>query len=228
MAADRERMERVYRERKSLSGRYSLDNPGNRFNYELLRNGLHGILSRHFPDMSTVSLLDIGAGDLFWADQFVRMGCDRSRCIGSDVLVWRLREAHDRGRDVPAVAASGDRLPFVSGSFDLVCQFTMMTSILDMAAKETIAAEMKRVLRPGGYIIWYDFRYNNLANPNTRAIGKRELHRLFPGWSITAQTTTLIPQIARKMSGPLAPGLKFLCRFPILRSHYLALIGPKG
>jgi hypothetical protein len=91
-----------------------------------------------------------------------------------------------------------------------------------------VVAETIRILKPGGFIIWYDFRYNNPANPHTRAIGRSAIRRIFSGWNVELTSITLIPQIARKIPSGLSPILKFLHRLPILRSHYLALIGPKG
>ena len=107
-------------------------------------------------------------------------------------------------------------------------QFTMMTSILEPALRKQIASEMIRVAKPGGYILWYDFRYNNPANRYTRAIGKRELRELFGELSIDLHTSTLVPQLARKLGPISALLLKFLNRLPILRTHIVALIGPKG
>ena len=42
-------------------------------------------------------------------------------------------------------------------SFDLLLQSPVFTSILDQAMKERVAAEMMRVSKPGGLILWYDF-----------------------------------------------------------------------
>jgi ubiquinone/menaquinone biosynthesis C-methylase UbiE len=228
MVNDKKKMDVVYRERKRLSTRYSLDNPGNRFNIRFLLDRMEESLRSRFDDLSTVSLLDLGSGDLFWIEEFIRMGIRRSRCVGSDVLTWRLREGKEKGRDIGCVACSAVQLPFLPESFDIVSQFTLMTSITDEPSKEMIAAEMKRVAKPGGYILWYDFRYNNPANPHTRAIGRSEIHRLFEGWDLDVISITLIPQIARKVPSGLSPLLNLLHRLPMLRSHYVALIGPKG
>jgi ubiquinone/menaquinone biosynthesis C-methylase UbiE len=228
MRNDKKKMDEVYRERKRLASRYSLDNPGNRFNIASLLAKVSNALHTRFSDLSLASLLDIGSGDLFWVEEFVRMGVPRSACVGSDLLDWRLREGRGKGRNIASVVCTAAQLPFRTESFDLVSQFTLMTSITDDLIKDMIAIEMKRVLKPGGYILWYDFRYNNPTNPHTRAIGRSEIRRLFAGWNIEPTAVTLIPQVARKTPGRLVPLLKFLHRLPILRTHYLALIGPKG
>jgi len=228
MVDDKKKMEEVYRDRRRLSARYSLDNPGNRFNIRFLLDRIAEQARSRFDDLPAISLLDLGSGDLFWIEEFIRMGMDRSRCVGSDVLAWRLLEGKEKGRDIASVVCSATQLPFVSDYFDIVSQFTLMTSITHDLSREMIVAEMKRVLRPGGYILWYDFRYNNPANPHTRAIGRAEIRRLFDGWNMELTSITLIPQLARKIPSGISPMLKFLHRLPMLRSHYLAMIGPKG
>ena len=40
--------------------------------------------------------------------------------------------------------------------------------------KQKVAAEMLRVVKPQGLILWYDFRYNNPRNSNVRGIGAAE------------------------------------------------------
>ena len=228
MSDDRSRMEEVYRLRERLSSRYSLDKPGNRFNFERLRTAIEGLLKKPHPDLSRITALDLGCGGLFWAEELIHLGVRREHCFGADILHWRMREGRELGREVQAVNASATTLSFGSDTFDLISQFTLMTSVLDPASRILIVDEMRRVLKPGGYILWYDFRYNNPANPHTRAIGRAELRRLFPGWTIDLHTAIFIPQLARKTPEFLIPLLKFLHRLPMLRTHYVALIGPKG
>jgi ubiquinone/menaquinone biosynthesis C-methylase UbiE len=228
MTDEKERIDRVFKDREPLAGRYSLDIPGNRINFENLRGRIEESLRSRFDHLSSIKMLDLGSGDLFWPDQLIDMGLKRENCIATDLLFWRLADGRAKGRMIDAVASSGDRLPFAANCFDIVCQFTMMTSVLNPRTREMIAEEMTRVLRPGGYILWYDFRYNNPANKNTRAIGKQELGKLFADLEITLETVTVVPQLARKIGRGLSPLLKFAERFSILRTHYLALIGPKG
>lgn len=228
MAEDRDKMSQVFKKRADLSSRYSLDNPGNRFNFDWLYHRIKENLLSRFGDLSQIRMLDLGAGELFWTEKIMELGLAPEKCIGSDLLSWRLDNGHKRGRPINAVATSAAELAFGSDSFDLVCQLTMMTSVLDSDTRRRIASEMIRVLRPGGVILWYDFRFNNPFNPNTRAIRKAELAALFDGFPLQCEKVTLLPQLARKIGPVIYPLLKFAAAFPILRTHYLALIGPKG
>jgi ubiquinone/menaquinone biosynthesis C-methylase UbiE len=228
MPDNRAKMDRVYRHRALKPGKYSLDNPGNQFNFRLLRERINDHLHSAFGDPDSVQMLDLGAGELFWADQMRALGIPSGNVVACDLLHWRLAKGRREGREIDAVNASAEQLPFPDRSFDLVCQFTLMTSILEPGMRQKIAAEMLRVLKPGGYILWYDFRYQNPFNRHTRAIGLTELIRLFSGLPVVMEEITLIPQVARRSPRSLIPLLKWAYRLPILRTHYLALIGPKG
>lgn len=226
MNADRDTFDDIYKDRQRLGERYRLDNPGNQFNLVKLREAISDFLNRIDP--KRIKTLDVGCGGLFWAEELIRLGIKRERCFGADLLQWRMKEGRELGRDVQAVNASAAELPIRSESLDLISQFTVLTSITDEDMRRRIVDEMQRVLKPGGYILWYDFRYNNPANPHTRAIGQVELKRLFRGWNIDLRSVTFVPPLARKTPEFLIPLLKFFYRLPMLRTHYVALIGPKG
>ena len=228
MSEEQAKIDQIFRDRQSLASKYSFDIPGNRFNQDILLRQIREFLDRSFHNVSSVRMLDLGAGELFWVEQFVRMGLNEEKCFGADLLLWRMKAGRDAGRRHNAATASAAELPFADESFDLITQFVMMTSITDLAVRRGAVAEIKRVLRPGGFVLWHDFRVNNPSNPHTLAIGKKELYGFFENWPIACRTTTLLPPLARKIRGKLSPLLKLFYLLPILRTHYLAMIGPKG
>src|SRR6266550_3411093 len=63
---------------------------------------------------------------------------------------------------------SATELPFEAGTYDLVLQATLFSSVLDAGVKGRIATEMLRVLRPNGAILWYDLRIDNPRNLDVR------------------------------------------------------------
>ena len=87
-----------------------------------------------------------------------------------------------------------------------------------------VAHEISRVLKPGGAVVWYDFRYDNPQNRNVRGLGQQEVEALFPGHAASLRTVTLLPPIGRRL-GP-ATGLLYplLSAFPPLRSHLIGLL----
>jgi hypothetical protein len=87
-----------------------------------------------------------------------------------------------------------------------------------------VAREACRVLKPGGAVLWYDFRYNNPWNPHVRGITRQQIHQLFPGLEMDLRTITLLPPLARHL-GRMTPILyPLLAAIPPLRTHYLGLL----
>ncbi|MEZ5358025.1 MAG: class I SAM-dependent methyltransferase [Candidatus Zixiibacteriota bacterium] len=228
MGDEQKRIDAVFKGRAGLEEKYAIGNAGNAFNLRMLTGQLKAFLDRLRTPLESLKLLDTGAGQLFWPELFIQFGLKRKHCFGTDLLHWRLAKGHADGRDVSAVTADAATMPFADNQFDIVTQFTLLTSVLDPEIKKNIASEMMRVLKPGGHILWYDFRYDNPANENTKAIGKAEIVKLFRPLKAEFQTITLLPPLARKIPRSMSPILTMLYLFPILRSHYLAIIGPKG
>jgi hypothetical protein len=104
-----------------------------------------------------------------------------------------------------------------------VLQFTVFTSVLDPALRQRIAGEMWRVLRPGGVVLWYDFRYAG-SNPAVRPIHPREVRALFPQAELAAQRVTLAPPLARRMANWSWLLCELVAALPWLRTHDLILI----
>ncbi len=227
MTTDRDRQDALIRRRYANRSLDDVKNPGNAFIVSQLRSMLtHGFHQR-FADRPIDRILDIGCGELYWCSQFEALGVDSSRCFGVDLLDWRLRKGRDEGRGYSCAVASAANLPFHDNLFTLVSQFVVMTSITNSEQRKKTAAEMIRVTAPGGYIFWYDFRYNNPANTDTRAIGRREIKSLFPGLPVTIQSLTPLPPLVRKIPRFLSGILPLLHGIPMLRTHYMAWIGPK-
>lgn len=87
-----------------------------------------------------------------------------------------------------------------------------------------MANEAIRVLKPGGAIIWYDFRYKNPSNSHTRPMRKEDIEELFPGFTYHLRLITLLPPFSRRL-GRLAKILyPILAVVPTLRTHYMGLL----
>ena len=71
--------------------------------------------------------------------------------VGVDLSIAMLE--HD-AFPVPRVCGDATRLPFISGSFDLVCSSLMVGDIADLPGW---TAEASRLLAPGGHLVYSDF-----------------------------------------------------------------------
>ena len=99
-----------------------------------------------------------------------------------------------------------------------------LTVLRDNTAKHlALSAEMLRVLRPGGFMLWYDFFVNNPSNPDVRGVGKSEIARLFPGCDIELARITVAAPLGRAIARPpYIYATLAACR--IFCTHYLGWI----
>lgn len=162
------------------------------------------------------------------------MGCGSGNWLemlrGAQVLAGieldpeRASRAAARFPEADIRTGDASSLPWASGSFDVVLQSTVFSSILDPEMRRAVAAGMLRVLAPGGAVLWYDFFVDNPSNPHVRGVRRREIAALFPGCRIDLRRATLAPPLARlvvPVSWTLAALLEALRVFD---THYFGVI----
>lgn len=220
-----ERILKAYARRsdRGAEGRYTRFEPAHLFQSQTLERALLKLLQREgYTTLAGLRILDAGCGSGAWLHDLGRYGAQSENLIGVDLRVspnWRTGQSR-------CVAAAADLLPFPDRSFDLVCELTMLSSVLDRAMRRDIARELQRVLRPSGALLWYDFTVNPL-NRDTRGIGSRELSGLFPGAKIRAKRVTLAPPLTRLLAPRSWPVCTALEQIPWLRTHLLAILRPQ-
>lgn len=192
--------------------------------HERYRETLRLLKAAGYHPLSNLRILDVGCGDGNMLRQFLQWGGMPDHLAGIELRPEAVRKARYLNPNLDVRCGSAAELPWTDGSFDLVCQHTVFTSILESAMKRQISAEMNRVLRPGGAILWYDFMYNNPHNTDVRGIKADEIQSLFPGFYIHLRRITLAPFIARRLPDSLLPVFyPLLSAIPLLRTHYLGL-----
>ena len=170
-------------------------------------------------------VLDVGCGGGGDLLLFVRLGFAPSNLTGCELLEERAAVAR---RKLPAevTVATGDalELSFEPGSFDIVLQSTVFTSLLDERFRERLAARMWSLVRPGGAVLWYDFAYDNPRNPDVRGVRLARVRELFPEGKVRAWRVLLAPPLARAVTRihPALYGL--LGAIPPLRTHLVCRI----
>ena len=170
-------------------------------------------------------ILDVGCGYGFGIREFIRWGARPENMTGIDLLPERCAEArHLCPSSVKLHCGNAMKLNFDDSSFDIVVQMTVFTSILDSSMKQKVAAEMVRVLKPDGFLLWYDYFLNNPRNPDARGVNKREIRRLFPGCRIDLRRNNLAPPLARSFIRHSWLACYLLNKLPFLRTHYVGAI----
>ena len=223
LAAEAARVKYVYSQRRR---QYVWGSVSHEFESQERERQTLALLRRHgFMPLTEKKILDVGCGSGTWLQQFIRWGARPELVTGIDLLRGALAKAR---ATLPAAVrlerGNAAALPFRSGLFDIVLQSTMFTSVLDPSIREQIAAEMLRVLKPNGLILWYDFLLNNPLNPDVRGVRKREIFALFSGCTFDLRRVNLLPPVLRW----LAPRSWFLTymlgRVRPFCSHYLGVI----
>ena len=178
----------------------------------------------YFP-LDEIRVLDVGCGHGSWLVEFESWGANRAKLAGIDLDPERIARARERVPGADIRQGDGNSLPWPDGSFDLVLQSTVFTSILDGAMRTTVAAEMTRVMAPTGAILWYDFFRDNPGNADVRGVRSDEISRLFPGLTVSLRRITLAPPIARRLAPRGWVAATALESMRALNTHYLGLIG---
>ena len=229
-AAEEDRIREAYARRRDLivDDRYSLYLPGNIARLqEIERHVLH-LLSRHGrEDLYSQVILEVGCGTGYWLRKLVEWGANPSSLYGIDLLEKRIAKAKRvTAPGTNLYAGSAGRLEFADGTFDIVCQFMMFSSILDSGLRQQIATEMLRVLRADGMILWYDSHLNNPRNHDVRGLKRAELRSLFPDCRIETIRATFLPPVARRLGWASVMLYPLASAFKLLNSHYIAVISP--
>lgn len=142
-------------------------------------------------------VLEVGAGlggVLRWA-----LEAGAGQVVGLDVQEERATAAREMNPRTCYVVGDGRRLPFPGGRFDTVLCSMLFSSILDDTVAQEVAAEVRRVMRPDGWILWFDFFWRNPSNPDVRGVGAGHLRALFPGWTAQLSRAVLAPPLARRL-----------------------------
>jgi SAM-dependent methyltransferase len=202
------------------SSPYRWENPG----YVSYMQGLERALLRALSDtgveLGGASVLDVGCGSGYFLNRLREYGAER--CEGFDLMENRIADARERYPALEWHVGSATDLPFDDGTFDLVTQFTCLSSIVDDATRLSAAHEMRRVAA-GGWVLSVDTRRASApeAATPTAALDARELRRLF-GEPALLRRPLLNFAVAQKTGRHELAALA-LTLPPFARSHYIGL-----
>jgi SAM-dependent methyltransferase len=243
-AAEVRRIEAAYaaRDASDASSPYRYANPGYALYMQLLESSLLRSLQRAPVTLEGASVLDIGCGSGYFLNRLSEFGA--ATATGVDLMPERVEAARRRYPALAFQCANAAELPFADGEFDVVTQFTCLSSVLDPALRAAIGAEMWRVTRAGGIVLSYDMRPppapvramrvlgewrrgelggdNGAATPTT-GISAAELGRLFPSGSLRYSSVGLAFGLCA-VAAPSPLSAQLLARIPSLREHGIGVV----
>ena len=213
--------------------KWHLSNPGRVLMQKERRSVVEGILRQagRLPGPET-QILDVGCGRGAELSAMKDLGARETNLWGIDLLTHRVEKA---GVLLPAAhlqTGSAEHIDAPTGAFDLVMLFTVMSSIRDEPMRRRIVGEITRVLKPrtadstGGAVLWYDMRLPNPWNRHNLPLSRQDVARLFRGFDLELQSTTLLPPLARRLGRASDLMYPLLASMPALRSHLCGLLFP--
>lgn len=221
MASDEiQRIEAVYAE-YDRAGRWTTPSRGRQLIEAERTASLRMLLSTALPKpLPECRVLDLGCGGGQLLKWFHDWGAAAENLLGVDLLAASVEAARQRYPGMRFSQGNAEALDLPDASMDVVCAFTVFSSILDDTTARNVARTITRVLAPRGTIVWYDLRYPSPYNPHVRAMTIRRIRALFPGAVTDLRPITLVPPLADRL-GPMTELLyPALVRIPGLRSHW--------
>lgn len=178
-------------------------------------------LSATRADRSSSEVLDVGAGNGASLATFISLGFPYRRLHGIDVVPEYVADGRQRWPHLDLQVMDGTKMTFPSARFDIVTSSGVFVQITDDAVAGQIAAEMVRVLKPGGHLVIRDWWFPHPDKARYRALGASRRARLFhQGLSIRHHRYfrgSLVPPLGRFLSsyvpwlyGPVHGLLPFL------------------
>ena len=141
-------------------------------------------------------LIDVGCGSGLDLAHWVGLGWPPDRLAGVDVVAERIALARVACPGVDLQMTNGTELPYGADSFDVATAVTVFSSILDPLVRRRLFDEMRRIVRPGGSVIVYDFVIRNPRNPHVIAMTLPRLKSLGGRPVESARITPLLPLVA--------------------------------
>jgi SAM-dependent methyltransferase len=213
------------------------------FHIQQLEWTLLSALRRDGVRLAGADVLEVGCGSGYFLHRLLEFGARHAS--GIDLMESRIEYARKRYPALELVSGDAGELPWEPEAFDLVTQFTCISSVLDADARARIAAEMWRVLRPGGALVSYDMRpapmvSRALADAHrlragadrgggrgrstpTRPVSLGELKNWFPAGEMRHQTASLHLELA-VVAGRGRLLATLLEALPMMRTHLLVVV----
>ena len=180
--AELDRIRTEYRARDAATDSpYRWDNPG----YVSYMQGVERSLLRAFADagvpLAGARVLDVGCGSGYFLHRLREYGAGEAH--GIDLMEDRVAEGASATRHSSLHVGSATELPFEDGEFDLVTQFTCLSSILDDDVRLAAAREMRASPRRLGALLRHarasPAGRGRAGRDANRPVDEDELRRLF-------------------------------------------------
>lgn len=210
-----------YMSNDAFKDKWTSNNLGNQYISKERFVKIQGIFQRYSFHLQDKKILEVGCAGGGVMGSLIKLGAVEDNIYGIDIRKNRIKDAKKALPNCHFLVMDAANLDFSPDAFELITVSTLFSSILNTSTRRKIASEIYRVLKPGGAVLYYDFRYNNPTNKNVVGIKMREINKLFPNMNKYLQLITLLPPLARRM-GKATPFLyPTFSIVPLIKTHYL-------
>jgi SAM-dependent methyltransferase len=110
---------------------------------------------------STLTVVDLGCGNGRSTRMYLDLGFRPEQLTGLDLRPNSIALASRLNPAIRFATMDGPRLPCADGSVSWLSLCTVMSSILGQESRAGLAAEIRRVLAPDGYLFYFDHSHAN-------------------------------------------------------------------
>jgi SAM-dependent methyltransferase len=176
-------------------------------------------------DLSGLRILDVGCGNGGWLRTLLEIGAEPHLLKGVDVSAARFKDGLKKNPLIHMSLSDGVSLNFEDACFDIVMQNVCFMCISSREIRVSLAAEMLRVLKVGGFIWWFDLPCVGCGegtqdNGPSRYWPDLEIVSVKAG-RLPLPSECLLPGRRRQWLAPLIDRLGYQ------RMHIAARLGPK-
>lgn len=220
-----QRIIKVYQQREQHAGdRYTLYNPAYLYLTQSIQREVIRELATNKVNITDARILDVGCGDGAFLNWLVHAGAKPENLHGVDLMDNRIARARTSNSALHLDIVDATDLPYRDGSFDVVTQFMLFTSVLAPLVRSKIASELLRVTKGTGFILWYDFFLKRPGNRDVVCLKRKDVAALFPECEVRLRRTSLAPPLARLTAPWSYLVCDMLARLPFLRTHLIGSI----
>jgi ubiquinone/menaquinone biosynthesis C-methylase UbiE len=169
-------------------------------------------------------ILDVGCGAGYWLRAFVELDVRPEDLVGIDVSDVRFEFARAKNPLIALRQTDGITIPYDDGCFNLVTQFVTFSTMLSAALRIRVAGEISRVVKPGGFVFWWD--HYTLASTDLNKSLRPSDYFDWPVHELAVGELPRPSECLRSLEG-LGTFLAGLDRLGYPATHTAALIGPK-
>lgn len=179
------------------------------FQYLAQKKCLINSLSKINLDRESSKIIDIGCSTCSNLISLVNYGFKQENLYGVDINQKDIEISLNNFPKLNLTNENASKLSFQNNFFHLSMESTMFVQLTNNKVRESIANEMIRIVKPGGYLLLLDWRYDKSGDKRFLSLNKRRLIKLFKiGTKTTFLFTVpgmLVPPVGRFLSSNFYP-----------------------